>query len=100
MTSNKFLIYLKNYFLVFLGTLALAFGSVIFLTECEIVAGGVSGVAIIVQHFVHGFVVYDIVVAALMVTFTFAEPIFSGISGVRSQPFLPLFPNWTAPGRT
>ena len=80
MTSNKFLIYLKNYFLVFLGTLALAFGSVIFLTECEIVAGGVSGVAIIVQHFVHGFVVYDIVVAALMVIFWLLGLIFLGKS--------------------
>ena len=80
MTKLKFSMYLKNYFLVFLGTLILAFGAVIFLTKLEIVAGGVSGIAIIIQHFVPGFQIYDIVVAALMVIFWLLGLIFLGKS--------------------
>lgn len=56
---------LINYFLIILGTFLLAFGSVIFLTESELVAGGVSGIAIIIQHFVN-FPIYDIMVASIM----------------------------------
>lgn len=54
------------YILVTVGTIILAFGSVMFLTKCELVAGGVSGIAIIVQHFV-SYNIYDYVVAGLMV---------------------------------
>ena len=53
-----------NYVRVILGTFILAFGSVIFLTECELVAGGVSGIAIIIQHFVN-IQIYDYLVAGL-----------------------------------
>ena len=53
-----------NYIRVILGTFILAFGSVIFLTECELVAGGVSGIAIIIQHFVN-IQIYDYLVAGL-----------------------------------
>ena len=55
-----------NYFLVILGTFLLAFGSVIFLSEAELVAGGVSGIAIIVQHYINT-PVYDYIVAGLIV---------------------------------
>ena len=65
----KILRKINNYVLVILGTFLLAFGAVIFLTECELVSGGVSGIAIIIQHFVVGYQVYDIVVAALIVFF-------------------------------
>ncbi|MCR4911547.1 MAG: YitT family protein [Bacilli bacterium] len=54
------------YILVSVGTIILAFGSVMFLTKCELVAGGASGIAIIVQHFVT-YNIYDYVVAGLMV---------------------------------
>jgi len=59
-----------NLFLVIIGTFLLSFGSVIFLTECELVAGGISGIAVIIQHFVgqaYGVQVYDYLIAALMV---------------------------------
>ena len=55
-----------NYFLVILGTFLLAFGSVIFLSEAELVAGGVSGIAIIIQHYIET-PVYDYIVAGLIV---------------------------------
>ena len=66
-----------NYILVVLGTLILSFGSVIFLTECELVAGGVSGIAIIIQHFV-GVQIYDYVVAGLIVLFWLIGLLFVG----------------------
>lgn len=68
---------LSNYFLVILGTFLLAFGSVIFLTECELVAGGISGIAIIIQHFVD-LQIYDYLVAALTVFFWLIGLIFVG----------------------
>lgn len=57
-----------NYLLVALGTFLLTFGTVIFLTETELVAGGISGIAIIIQHFVN-VQIYDYVVLALTVVF-------------------------------
>lgn len=66
MANKKVAKQLLNYFLVILGTFLLAFGSVIFLTKCELVAGGVSGIAIIVQHFV-SVKIYDYIVAGLTI---------------------------------
>ncbi len=68
---------IRNFILVILGTFILAFGSVIFLTECEIVAGGVSGIAIIIQHYVT-IQIYDYVAAALTVFFWVLGVIFLG----------------------
>ena len=42
-----------NIFLVLLGNLSLAFGTAIFLTKLDIVAGGLSGIGIIIQHYVN-----------------------------------------------
>ena len=58
----------SNYIAVILGTFLLAFGSVIFLTKAELVAGGISGIAIIIQHFVD-VQIYDYLVAGLTVFF-------------------------------
>lgn len=67
--SKKLMHQIRNYILVIIGTFLLAFGSVIFLTKCELVAGGVSGIAIIIQHGFNGsgVYVYDYVVAGLTV---------------------------------
>ena len=59
---------INNYLAVIIGTFFLAFGSVIFLTKPELVAGGISGIAIIIQHFV-AIDIYDILAAALTVFF-------------------------------
>jgi len=44
--------FILNCFCVFFGNIALAFGTAIFLTKLDIVAGGLSGIGIIIQHFV------------------------------------------------
>ena len=66
-----------DYFLVTIGTFLLAFGSVIFLAKCELVAGGVSGIAIIIQHFVE-INVYDYCVGGLTVLFWLIGLVFLG----------------------
>ena len=68
---------IKNYLLVAVGTLILAFGSVIFLSKSELVAGGVSGIAIIINHFVEANV-YDYAVAGLTILFWVIGLIFVG----------------------
>ena len=65
MTNNKVLKLIHSYILVAIGTFVLSFGSVIFLAKCELVSGGISGIAIIIQHFVD-INVYDYAVAGLM----------------------------------
>ena len=46
MISNKTLRLIHSYILVAIGTFVLSFGSVIFLAKCELVSGGISGIAI------------------------------------------------------
>ena len=75
--SSKIKKQILNYFLVAIGTLVLAFGTVIFLTKCELVAGGVSGIAIIIQHFVD-VNIYDYLVAGLTIIFWIIGLIFCG----------------------
>ena len=75
--SKKVVHQIRNYILVILGTFFLSFGSVIFLTECELVAGGMSGIAIIIQHF-FTVRIYDYVVAGLTVFFWLLGLIFVG----------------------
>ena len=74
--SKKVYQQILNYFLVVIGTFFLAFGSIVFLTKCELVAGGVSGIAIIIQHFIPKS--YDITVAILMVILWIIGFIFVG----------------------
>ena len=75
---------ITNYIAVILGTFLLAFGSVIFLEKSNLVAGGVSGIAIVVQHAVRvglndmSIRIYDYVVYGLMVIFWVLGLIFLG----------------------
>ena len=52
---NKFDVwtYIKNFILVVLGTGVLAFGTAVFLVPYELVTGGVSGIAIVLDAFSH-----------------------------------------------
>lgn len=43
---------IKNMLMIIIGAISLAFGTAIFLTRLNIVSGGLSGIAIIVQYFV------------------------------------------------
>lgn len=44
--------FITNIFLVLIGNFSLAFGTAIFLTKLDIVAGGLSGIGIIIQHYI------------------------------------------------
>ena len=74
---KSLLVQIRNYILIIVGTFILSFGAVIFLSECEIVAGGVSGIAIIIQHFIN-IQMYDYIVAGLTVLFWILGLIFVG----------------------
>ena len=75
--SKKLKRQILNYFLVAIGTLVLAFGTVIFLTKCELVAGGISGIAIIIQHYVD-VNIYDYLIAGLTLIFWLIGLVFCG----------------------
>lgn len=78
MVNKKHLVkQINNYIGIIIGTFLLTFGSVIFLTEAELVSGGISGIAIIIQHFI-SINIYDIIVAALTVIFWLMGLIFVG----------------------
>ena len=74
---KSLLVQIRNYILIIVGTFILSFGAVIFLSECEIVAGGVSGIAVIIQHFIN-IQMYDYIVAGLTVLFWILGLIFVG----------------------
>lgn len=80
--QNKVLKQIKNYIFVILGTALLAFGAVVFLARVNLVAGGISGIGIIIQHLVsasgNDIYVYDYVVTALTVVFWFIGLFFLG----------------------
>ena len=78
---NKIKRQILNYLLVIIGTFLLAFGSVIFYSRSDIVAGGLSGIGIIVNHYTmlaYGVNVYDYVVGALTAIFWLLGLIFIG----------------------
>lgn len=57
---------LKNALLIVAGTLILAFGSAIFLLPFELIAGGVSGVALVLDHLLPwDFVTPDLIITVL-----------------------------------
>ena len=87
-------------FLIVLGSAVLAFGTAIFLTRLEIVSGGLSGIAIIIQHFIGGADQYiDIMVAGASVVLFFVGLFFVGkdfalktlVSTIAYPAFLSLF---------
>lgn len=75
LSNNKFINFLikykkeiKHILLCILGSFVLAFGTAVFLTPADVVAGGISGIGIIINHYVEpliNFQVVDIVVWSL-----------------------------------
>ena len=56
----------KNMFLVLLGTVILAFGSAVFIIPFELVTGGMSGIAIVIERIVNiEFITVDIIISVL-----------------------------------
>ena len=77
--TREFWLRVFRVFLVLLGSGILAFGTAVFLTRLEIVSGGLSGVAIIIQHFIGGTDQYiDIIVGAANVVLFLAGFFFVG----------------------
>lgn len=72
---------LKNLGLTFLGTLVLAFGTAVFLVPFDLVAGGMSGIAIVLNLLIGvEFITVDLIVAVLSWVLFFAGLIFLGRS--------------------
>lgn len=70
-----------NYFLITMGCLVLAAGTVAFLLPLDLVTGGVSGVSVIVNHYLEpilGFAVQDIVAWIVQVVLLIVSFIFLG----------------------
>lgn len=98
--SRDFGIKAFRVFLVILGSAILAFGAGVFLTKLEIVSGGLSGIAIIIQHFIGGGDQYiDIIVGGASVLLFFVGLFFIGkefafktlVSSIAYPAFLALF---------
>jgi uncharacterized membrane-anchored protein YitT (DUF2179 family) len=64
-TSAELLLQAKNLGLVLLGTLVLAFGCAIFVVPFNLVTGGVTGIAIIINELIHGAISIDIVIGVI-----------------------------------
>ena len=79
MNSKEFWIRVFRVFLIILGSAILAFGTGVFLTRLEIVSGGLSGIAIIIQHFLNTKDQYiDIIVGAASLILFFVGLFFVG----------------------
>ncbi|MCQ2796768.1 MAG: YitT family protein [Bacilli bacterium] len=86
--DNKFINFLikykkdiKHILLCVLGSFVLAFATAVFLTPADVVAGGISGIGIIVNHYLEpiaGFNVVDIVVWSLNIILFVISFIFLG----------------------
>lgn len=88
-----------NNFLIIAGSFLLSLGTALFLTKLSIVNGGLSGIAIIVQHYYQNDMVIDIIVAILTAILWIVGLIFCGkefafrtlLSSVLYPPMLSLF---------
>lgn len=96
--------YIKNFFLVVLGTGVLAFGTAVFLVPYELVTGGVSGLAIVLDSFFGDVFNYtlgeDFYITALTWILFFLGLIFIGkdfaLKTIVSTIFYPIMYGWCA----
>jgi uncharacterized membrane-anchored protein YitT (DUF2179 family) len=65
MTKNELIMQLKNISFVLLGTLVLAFGCAVFMLPFQLVTGGVTGIAIIIDSIIGGAIHIDTVIAII-----------------------------------
>lgn len=77
-TRKDYFRYAYHVFLVILGNALLAFGTTVFLVPQNLVAGGLSGVAIIIQNIFPGTKIIDITVAILSWTLFLIGLVFLG----------------------
>ena len=55
-SSNKVFLFVKEYFLITLGILTYVLGWTVFLVPNNLIGGGVTGIASIIQYATHGFI--------------------------------------------
>ena len=80
-TKNDVLSFTKNIGLVILGTLSLSFGTAIFLLPFNLVTGGVSGIALIIENLISSEIfTIDLIVTVLTWVLFFVGLIFLGWS--------------------
>jgi uncharacterized membrane-anchored protein YitT (DUF2179 family) len=65
LTKEDVIIQLKNLALVVLGTLVLAFGCAVFVVPFELVTGGVTGIAIVIDHAFGSIIPIDYLIAII-----------------------------------
>ena len=65
LTRENMLVQLKNFALVLIGTLVLAFGCAIFVVPFNLVTGGVTGISIIINDIIKGAIPIDWVIAGI-----------------------------------
>ena len=65
MNRDNMLVQLKNFALVLIGTLVLAFGCAIFVVPFNLVTGGVTGISIIINDIIKGAIPIDWVIGGL-----------------------------------
>ena len=77
-TKKQWFSFICNNFLVIIGSVLLALGTALFLTKLSIVTGGLSGIAIVAQHFYPNGQIIDIVVAISTAVLWFVGLAFCG----------------------
>lgn len=77
-TKEQIFSFICNNFLVIIGSALLALGAAVFLIRLSIVSGGLSGIAIIVQHYYNNTMVIDIIVAVATAILWFIGLFFCG----------------------
>ena len=91
--------FICNNLLILIGSAVLALGTAVFLTRLSIVTGGLSGIAIVIQHFYGEEQIIDIVVGIFTVVFWVIGLVFCGkefafktlLSSIAYPLFLSLF---------
>ena len=64
-TRDEVISIIKNFALVFLGTVILAFGCAVFVVPFDLVTGGVTGLSIVIDEILSGLVPIDVLIGVL-----------------------------------
>ena len=64
-SRSELLMQIKNFALVVLGTLVLAFGCAIFVVPFSLVTGGVTGISIVIDEIIKGAIPIDVVIGVI-----------------------------------
>ena len=65
LTKAELLLQFKNFALVLIGTILLAFGCAVFVVPFNLVTGGVTGISIIIDHIIQSAIDIDVIIFAL-----------------------------------